>query len=139
MKATDTVKILLSFVACSLLVVVAWSITAIREDFKSTRISDAADAERSRQVLKEFFEISDNYDYQRLEWINRQPNSSMIARGSPEWRVLAKAYRLTKPALEMIGKLKALRTEYQDLTWKHPNWSFMVQYTPDVKSLILED
>lgn len=112
---------------------------AIRDDMKAVRETDAADAQRAREVLSSFVELSDNYEYLRLEWINRQPNSSLIARESKEWRVLAKAYRLTKPGAEMISKLNALRAEYKDLTWKHPTWTFMIGYTPDVKALTLED
>ncbi|TXH18985.1 MAG: hypothetical protein E6R03_01280 [Hyphomicrobiaceae bacterium] len=110
-------------------------------DSRDQNISDQLDAVRARNTLVEFYNLSDSYDLARTSWILQRKNAggTSAIRGTTEWKIQAAEFKLTKSGSEMAKKMRELRSEYQDLTWRHPTWSFMYAATPDLKYALGED
>ena len=130
--AIDTAKIIL-------LLAVAVGVWLIRTDESSRRDDERRDAKRAREVLQEFYLRSTDYELKRDSWMLKTFPDYIAKNGSTEWKKQAQIFSKAKENQEQVEKLKALRSEHQELTWKHPTWAFMIEYTPNSKALFGED
>lgn len=131
-SATDAFKIVL-------LLTVAVGVFLNRWDQNSRHDEDQRDAKRAREILQEFYLRSTDYELKRDAWMLKAFPDYIAKQGTLEWKKQAQIFAKAKENQEQVEKLKALRSEHQELTWKHPTWAFMLEYTPNAKSLFGED